>query len=29
VTLFDADLIERAHLEELSACHRREDSSRD
>jgi hypothetical protein len=29
VALFDADLIERAHLEELSAGHRREDRARD
>ena len=29
VALFDADLIERAHLEELSAGHRREDRTRD
>jgi hypothetical protein len=29
VALFDADLIERPHLEELSAGHRREDHARD
>jgi hypothetical protein len=29
VAMFDADLIERAHLEELSAGHRREDTARD
>ncbi len=29
VALFDADLIERSHLEELSAGHRREDHARD
>jgi hypothetical protein len=29
VALFDADLIDRSHLEELSAGHRREDDARD
>ena len=29
VALFEADLIERSHLEELSAGHRREDHARD
>jgi hypothetical protein len=29
VALFEADLIERSHLEELSAGHRREDAARD
>jgi hypothetical protein len=29
VALFEADLIERSHLEELSAGHRREDTARD
>jgi hypothetical protein len=29
VALFDADLIDRSHLEELSAGHRREDQARD
>jgi Cyclic nucleotide-binding domain len=29
VAMFDADLIERSHLEELSAGHRREDTARD
>lgn len=29
VALFEADLVDRAHLEELSAGHRREDSVRD
>ena len=29
VAMFEADLIERSHLEELSAGHRREDAARD
>jgi CRP-like cAMP-binding protein len=29
VALFEADLVERSHLEELSAGHRREDGARD
>jgi hypothetical protein len=29
VAMFDAELVDRSHLEELSAGHRREDRARD
>jgi hypothetical protein len=29
VALFEAELVDRSHLEELSAGHRREDAARD